>query len=277
MSDGLAYFKSRGHYRRLWPRPRARAHQAGNKASAHDGGLAVGQQTQSLVRGRVTQALGEGKGNKTMRKTYAVGLALVAVLAFSAAAVASASAAEWLLNGEPIEAGVLVPAVTTGLLFLTDLGSGVTVHCEGRFLGSVDAGGLDEITLAEPLTTEADLIECEVTKEDPFGICKVGVIADVEAVNLPWKTELKAVGAGVRDDIVNGGAGEPGYKVVCGGQTDTCLGHTSAKVTLNTSPVPSAFDAESEKAKCEGTLLSGEGDIEGEGTIESPNGVLEVS
>jgi len=190
---------------------------------------------------------------------------MLAALAFSAVATASASAVEWLDNGAKI--GVALSVVTTGLLELEDMGNGVKVHCEGRFLGTVGPGAADEITLAEPLTTEGDLIECPVTK-GVAGICPVGATADVEAVHLPWKTTLLEEVGEIRDDIENSGAGVPGYTVKCEGQTDTCEGATSAKVTPLVSPVPSEFDAKSAGAACKGVLFAGEGLITGSGTIQ---------
>ncbi|MGH2912058.1 MAG: hypothetical protein ACRDJ3_06235, partial [Solirubrobacteraceae bacterium] len=115
-----------------------------------------------------------------MKKIYILGLALVAMLAFSAIAVSSAFAeftllAEWLINSLPV--AELTSVEISGLLLLVDLkgalGNPAGAHCEGLFKGSVGANGEDEITevLSVPgVAIGANLVgtalECTL-QEDP--------------------------------------------------------------------------------------------------------------
>jgi hypothetical protein len=128
-----------------------------------------------------------------MKKIQIIGMALVAMFAFSALLASTASAeptllAEWLLNGNPILELTLSEA--TGTILLTDTSNGSDVLCSGIFDGSVGANGEDEITevlslakvvvtLAAPLVCESDAV-CEKSTTDVL----------VSPENLPWHTLL---------------------------------------------------------------------------------------
>jgi hypothetical protein len=241
-----------------------------------------------------------------MRKIQLIGLALFAVFAFSAVMAASAFAETnmlWLVNGNEILTGELLPTETTGLLTLTTLLFGspvVSVHCEGTFDGSVGPNGEDEIT--EVLNTAKELINqlgeapelalsCEVVAISGTSRCVVGSLAELWPVNLPWHTQIELMAAGSNewlDHLFGGGANkEPGYMVLClnssgGNEENTCEGLTSSR--LENMPAPESdvlgifgLAAETEPSeKC--TTPFTEGDIEGEGLIFLTSGLpLSVS
>jgi hypothetical protein len=156
-----------------------------------------------------------------MRKFHMIGLALVAVFAFSAVAVANASAAEWLCKeGGVLKACAKVTKVDSeGTLTLSDktvLGL-IMVECSGTNEGTIGLGAADTITAVLNLAKTTTDILCTVTEGS--NICGTAE-ALVEAVHLPWSTTLTAAAV---DDLTTGGAGSPGWHIVCSnGTEDEC-------------------------------------------------------
>jgi hypothetical protein len=160
-----------------------------------------------------------------MRKISIVGLSLFAVLAFSAVAAASAFAeSEWLIDGAVVTAAT--QSLSEGELLLCDdkgglSGQKVCVHCSGLDVGTVGPGKADKVTEITNLAgTSKDITDCTNDENCPAPIL-------VEAVHLPWTTEVILSGTTFRDLIGPGTGGEPGYTVSCFGVSDTCTGHTS--------------------------------------------------
>jgi hypothetical protein len=153
-----------------------------------------------------------------MKKTHVLGLAVLAVFAFSAVAASSASAAtvEWLKNGAAITSPE--PSETTGSLELgntSGLGTGtkVAVLCDGKFFGTVGPGAQDTITSVLGLSGESGTLTSEIVSCVNNENCPSPSVA---ADNLPWLTELREPKAGeVLDFLLNGGKGEPGWEVMC--------------------------------------------------------------
>jgi hypothetical protein len=240
-----------------------------------------------------------------MRKVHLFGLALVAMLAFSAFAAVSASAeitllAEWLINGVGVV--TLTSIETKGSLELEDTGTAfgaASALCpdtgEGAFDGTVGPNGEDEIT--EVLTAAGVAVGTDVggtltgTGMRCLGvkICAAEADAEVFIANLPWHTLLFLMESGAMlDRIFGSGAGkEPGYELVClvGGLviTDLCEGPTSStmenmlSVDGLTNDLLGNFDATSEHVSCSlGNATSAV--IRGEGLLSTLNGsVLTVS
>jgi hypothetical protein len=175
-----------------------------------------------------------------MRKLHLVGLALVAVFAFSAFVATSAFAHEWLVAGKTVGAGEEFPVEQTGTLTLEDEGSGVGLECTGKGTGKV-------LSAAKDIVETATASTCKTIK----GTCGT---PNAVAVHLSWSTELETVGTELRDKVTNSGAGTPGWNVTCFGIIkDTCEGATSTKITVGTgSPadVVSSFDTKSPQANC---------------------------
>jgi len=227
-----------------------------------------------------------------------LGLALVAVFAFSAILAATASAettllADWLINGLiPTSAQ---PAVTEGSLELEEMTHGGTlILCSGSFHGTVSGNsGEDEITLVEDLvgndvtaTSAQRWVNCEYLKTSPCE-ATVGELVEVFPLGLPWKTLLVLIvnekGAEVFDDLIT--TATAGYLVECkvlGIKADiSCVGATGGLVENGASDVLSEFvltdGIVTPLAKCSTPLGEGEGLLGGAGLTTSTAGTLTVS
>jgi hypothetical protein len=110
-------------------------------------------------------------------------------------------------------------------------------------------------------------------------ICKSRM--KLEPVDLPWKTELVKVEGKVRDVIVNGGHGAPGFTVSCSGiigeVTDTCTGLDSAVVfnMANVTGGVSATPRSPEKLNCQEAGES-RGTLSGSQTVSVKGHTLQV-
>jgi hypothetical protein len=194
-----------------------------------------------------------------MSRIRIIGLALVAVFAFSAVAAASASAApEWLVAGAKPTSPVAVTSKTEGKLKLTDEGVGVTVECEGTDKGTVGPKSADTVSTVTPKNP------CTVTA----GTALCGTTANASALHLSWETSLiEPVAGEIRDEVKNS-TNNPGWKVECLGglkTTDECTGDSSTLIHNNTPAagvVTAEFEAKSAHANCTvgGT---GKGKVEG--------------
>jgi hypothetical protein len=190
------------------------------------------------------------RGKAEMKKIQTTVLALVAVLAFSALATASASAApRWLVGGS--EVLLHVAASKWAKLVLVHTGGlvgAVTVECSSEFTGTVAALGEDEVASVLDLAGKTT-IECNVTTGVP--LCSAGSKASVKAVHLPWKTNLLEPKPGeIRDDFLNSGAGEPGFNIICNNIGITCEGKSSSIFLRNEGgEALFEFEAKSEKSK----------------------------
>ena len=178
-----------------------------------------------------------------MRKIHIIGLALVAAFAFSAVAVASASAHEWLtLAGVKVEKAEKSTADGLWLVHLKKIGAlegggELAIHCEGSFDGTVGPGAADKVekvlgTKGE-LGTKESPIKCEVT-ESTNSICKAKTAVNVETVHLGWATELLLIGSVLYDHFFEEGTkGEPGYETTCNGIGVSCEGLERAEFLAN--------------------------------------------
>jgi len=148
-----------------------------------------------------------------MRKIHLLGLALCAMMALSAFAATSALAAEtasWLVEGVqvtltngPFHAEILAEGK---LLLLEDMKAPGTpdIECEPVGLGMLYPNGED--------TQETG--EC-LNPIDKKATCAAGSIK-VEALNLPWLTQLLEPTLGVFvDDLTAGTGGNPGWLIEC--------------------------------------------------------------
>lgn len=218
-----------------------------------------------------------------MRKFFFLfGPAILGALAFGAMAAVSASAtptfllAEWLLNG----VGITVATNTSapGELTLTDKNTGVSILCSVSLDASINAGGTGSVSRLLTLGT------VEVTEAAPL-LCVGNLLCPeplVVAVNLPWITELELMEENTEVFyavlIVNGGSGEPGWKIDCmnGIAPVTCTGTMVAEV-MNGGSTPTALFAEAFAELAEVKLLSCNGtaevgEVNGELLIEDIEG-----
>lgn len=128
-----------------------------------------------------------------MKKIHALALALVAVFAFGALSVASASALEWLIDGAAVTA--LTSTEGIGTLVLEDSKIGLKMACNGVLDGSVGPNGEDEITeilVGGVATSLAKPIVCT-------GLGGCGSPAEAAGEGLPWHTQL----AGTSEDTIS--------------------------------------------------------------------------
>ncbi len=220
-----------------------------------------------------------------MKKFQVLGIALIAVFAFSVISAASASAetAFWLSDGVAITSSQSTSS--SGLLFLSNLalGNEVTVHCVGEFVGSVGAEGQGEIIevineIKEKTGTSlvGTDVNCEVTTT---GLCTVKSLAEVWPIELPWHLHLLLMEPPEPEylDILLAETGKiPGYELKCSGPlgafSNTCKGQTSSFVENTTGITMFGVfspSAGTEKVPCE----LGEGEMSGEELLELLNGL----
>jgi hypothetical protein len=173
------------------------------------------------------QASDEGKVYDIMKKIQVVGLALVALFAFSSLMAASASAvvtllAEWLVGGKSI--GAAVATNTEGELLFENAKSKGGLLCSGLFEGTIGPSGEDEVTMVWGLISPQKLIEELEGSGAVEGISCVstGQICENESEiwpqNLPFKSLL------VLDEttelfldylLPNANGKLPGYFILC--------------------------------------------------------------
>jgi hypothetical protein len=149
-----------------------------------------------------------------MKKIQIIGMALVAMFAFSALLASTASAevtllAEWLINS--LEVVTLTLVETTGSILLSDTSNGSDVKCSGIFDGSVGPNGEDEITEVLSLAKVAVALGSEL-------VCESGAVCEksttdvlVAPEGLPWHTLLFLMENGSFLDLVF----SAGYVVKC--------------------------------------------------------------
>lgn len=198
-----------------------------------------------------------------------VGTLTVAVLALFLCTQASAWAAgpEWRVNDTALTEST--GTEWSGKIKVADSnapGGAVTVECEDSAEGPVGPGKAGEIT-------KWTASKCVFVKK---GACETGSTPTVEAVNLPWHTELVTVEGATRDSITNGGKGAPGYQRTCRvlglKVPDICTGTLSATVADGESGVTATLLG-SEKLSCTQTK-EGTGSTEGSQNVKAPAGKL---
>lgn len=151
-------------------------------------------------------------------------LGLVAAAALAAAAfvgVSSASAAQWLDNGNPISSAeaASIDGTTDGGLTLAHsggLGGNRSLTCVGSSAGTVGPGSGD-------VTSSVTTTSCV----DNDGNCSGGTAT---AADLPWTTTLVST---TEDDLSADSAGDPGWTLHCGGLSGTCTKATTPTAVAN--------------------------------------------
>jgi hypothetical protein len=144
-------------------------------------------------------------------------------------------------------------------LRLEDTGAGTKVECSdsgvpGTGVAVIEGPNKGKIVKAE--LPEPEKEGCKVLKG--FLTCTAGKLTKVKGVNLPWNTEIFTTENKSLTQILNSGAGEPGWAVECGGATDSCVAvspekpesaELSSVVTGGVLLVLSRFESRGE-AKC---------------------------
>ncbi|HSZ69974.1 MAG TPA: hypothetical protein VK756_06410 [Solirubrobacteraceae bacterium] len=159
-----------------------------------------------------------------------------------------------------------VKAVSKGVVKLADNGTHVSLECEAAGEGTVGPVRLGE-------ETKLTLSKCKFIKAEA---CEGTPV--VEALNLPWKTEL-SISEGEMLDSISNEHGTTGFSWACqtilGKFTDVCTGALSTSTENVTAGVDATFT--NKKLSCKGAPASHEGSVEGTQLIEAPTwGTLSV-
>ena len=168
-----------------------------------------------------------------MRKIHLAGFAIVAMLVFSAFSVASASALEYLISGNPVKAGekftIDVTVLPAKALFLEDMKEGIGLACL-----EVETGAGEVTSPTEGIITEGKCKNSSIDVEK--GTCGS---PELVAVDLPWKTILTSESL---TEILEDGKGEPGWLAEC-----TILGIKVNDTCVTNGGKPSVANGEEEE------------------------------
>ncbi len=216
--------------------------------------------TPKNVTGGISAEFGAGEKLKCAAGTNSGSLAGTQSIKASAGTLHTAEGLSlgWMRNGSQITEKS--PATYYGTITLSDqlpsLGS-VSVKCEDTGKGAVGAGANGEMT-SWTMSNCTSLKGCEANT------------ASIEAVNLPWHTELVTVEGALNDTFKTT---ENGFRLKCKDAgtsvTDTCPVVPHARITNSERDVTAKFNRE--KFTCIGGK-SGTGELEGSQTIELSTG-----
>lgn len=234
-----------------------------------------------------------------MKKVQLLGLALVAVFAFSAMAAVSAASgavvfllALWLHNGAEVTS--TMPAETEGEVLLENtkvraiFGSAAKLLCSGFFMGTVgpnSAGEITEIlTLSGGIVSRTPLVEPSLDCTNQANCPEIKLIW---AVHLPWATELELWEEGTESGYVvlilpHAGGGLPGWYVECSAfgikLDDECTGEGATHMVNQATGVEGIFLEsftllmELKNANCTEGSEAETGIVEGTGLEKLTNG-----
>jgi hypothetical protein len=200
-------------------------------------------------------------------------ITIVGLVALALPGLASAARLpQWHLNGQPLIEFESVATSGEGKIALTEkepvIGN-LTIECSVTYKGSAAASSAGEITA---LTATGCIGTAAAGKEYNCANTIVGPTT-MEAVHLPWRTELVTVEKTTHERIVSGGSGTPGFKWSCKqlgvNLKQECLGTLGARVTNTESGVTTAFEP-SEKLVC--NPGSAEGWVEGSQKVAATGG-----
>ena len=181
-----------------------------------------------------------------------------------APAVASASSGGWQLNG--VGLSEVIATSSKGNVKVTDtkfpLIGTMAVECEDTVEGTAGAGGVGSVT------------KWTTSKCAALGGCEKSSTAVMTPLNLPWHTELAVVEGSIRELLVSGGKGTPGYKIECKSAgvkiEDSCSATLSTTTTNTTGGVTATFNSGEKLACTDGG--AGSGSLEGSQSITATGG-----
>jgi hypothetical protein len=230
-----------------------------------------------------------------MKKIHILGLALFAVLAFSAIAAASAFAEdEFLFNGEAVTGTEeALPTETAGELELTDTAGKVSLLCSGIFDGYIGPTGHTLVTKVLNLLKEEELLPGTTTPaisciDHPRAggskcLAEENALVQIDVLHLPWLDQIILTGETFEDRLSSGGEGKPAYDVKCvvlGVEVEvTCEGEPVSVLTNETGGILGLLE-ENETLNPAGTCSpdGGKAITVGEGLlVDTSAGTLTVS
>ena len=129
-------------------------------------------------------------------------------------------------------------AVTSsGTLLMSDTKGSYGLECKVETEGALEPTGVGKITHYLVSGCVVTLGSCPTPKSNPL--------------HLPWKTELYEEAGVIRDRIVSGGSGTPGWEVTCGGgKTESCSLNTDPELQSYSDDVEALFEASDNKVNC---------------------------
>lgn len=142
-----------------------------------------------------------------MKTIRTLAVLLASVVAMAAVFASAASAHEWRLAGVKLTKSVEVKSEWS--IHFSDTGDGNSYECKFEEKGTVGPGAAGAITsITTTGATKTKTISCH-------RISGCSTELTIEAENLPWTTELTAVGEELRNAIT--APKSPEWKVVCKG------------------------------------------------------------
>ncbi|HEY3827951.1 MAG TPA: hypothetical protein VGL57_02020 [Solirubrobacteraceae bacterium] len=190
-----------------------------------------------------------------MKNMRALGIALAAIFAISAMSASAATAASWYLQGSPLTKAEKVSSETT--ITFEESGTGIALQCERVYReGLVNPGVTGEITSILQEHAGSKQIRCKVIREGSgrwARFCPENKDNYVEAVNLPWHTELETIGEKLRDVISGENKLPAEFHIQCeGAPVIDCFAETNTSVTNVSQGVELATDSNSPTSSCAG-------------------------
>ncbi|MGA9314353.1 MAG: neprosin family prolyl endopeptidase, partial [Solirubrobacteraceae bacterium] len=227
-------------------------------------GTSVPAPAASLGSGAAFVAVNEAVVNLIPDQTYYFRVVAKNVSGETASAEGSFKPPEdWEMGGKLVTTAT--PVKSEGAILVEGEGGLVnaTAECSVKEEGNVD-GGAGEITKVTGVKGEPS-IACVAVKK---GLSCEGTTAEVQAVGLPWSTELvnepvknakgEVTGYSVRNRVYGSGAG---WMLKCDVSkeihTTSCVGETSGNVENISAGVPVEFDVKSPRLDCAGKEAAG--------------------
>jgi hypothetical protein len=203
-----------------------------------------------------------------MKTIKTFGVALVAMLTLGVVSTSVAAAYEWQLNGKAITEATAVSWTST-ITFENALEE-YKYRCTMAYKGTVGPGAKSEITSITS-TGGAKVISCESLQKSVD--CESAV--EIEAVGLPWASEVGKSDGEVRNTLTNH---EKEWKIKCKGSVPTnwCAVSPSTGVHTDSVGVETIYDSNSPGTACfenGGTSLY----TRGSGVPKPASGTLSIS
>ena len=169
---------------------------------------------------------------------------VIVAAAFTALSAGAATAHSWRINGSPVAKSKEVVA-TSKLTFENTHEGFYSFQCSINDKGTVGTLGLGEIT---SITSEAGAksISCTIVHSSTY----CGSAVEIEALGLPWKTELVTLSGALRNGISNSAEWKVTCKGVAGTLVNYCVASPNTGVKNVTTGVEEVYDGSSPSTKC---------------------------
>jgi hypothetical protein len=169
---------------------------------------------------------------------------LIVAAAFTALSASAATAHSWRVNGSPLTGNKEVRG-TSKLTFENTHEGFYSFSCSISAKGTVSTLGLGEIT---SITTEAGVkaIPCTIVHSSTY--CQSAM--EIEALGLPWKTELATLSGELRNSITNAAEWKVTCKGIAGTLVNYCVASANTGIKNVATGVEEIYDSNSPRTKC---------------------------